>query len=81
MAKKSYQKLNNCYNAEIKESGPEKSVITFKGVNSKGTETIVTVTVEDYFFPYMIKDMAKIARRRKATAEQRLLEVVKAAGE
>ena len=81
MAKKSYQKLNNCYNAEIKEAGPEKSVITFKGVNSKGTETIVTVTVEDYFFPYMIKDMAKIARRRKATAEQRLLEVVKAAGE
>ena len=81
MAKKSYQKLNNCYNAEIKESGPEKSVITFKRTNSKGIETVVTVMVDDYFFPYMIKDMAKIARRRKATAEQRLLEVVKAAGE
>lgn len=81
MAKKSYQKLDNCYNAEIKESGPEKSVITFKGKNSKGTESVVSIIVDDYFFPYMIRDMAKIARRRKATADQRLNEVLKAAGE
>lgn len=81
MAKKSYQKLDNCWNADIKENGPDKSVLTFKGTNSKGTETIVTVKVEDYFFPYIIRDMAKIARRRKATADQRLNEVLKAAGE
>lgn len=82
MAKKvSYQKLEDCWNVEIKSDGPDKSVIIFKGRNSKGTGTIVTVKVEDCFFPHLIKDMANIARSRVKTATSRLDSVYKAINE
>lgn len=71
MAKKSYQKMT-AYNSEIKSKGADTSEIVLTGRNSKGTDVIVTVTVDDYFFPYMIKDMIKIGRDRFKTASQRL---------
>ncbi len=77
MAKKNYQKITDCWNAKVESCGPEKSRIVFKGRNTQGTEVDVTVEVEDYFFPYMIKDMAGIARARVKSSVGRLNEISK----
>ncbi|HEX7906248.1 MAG TPA: hypothetical protein VF487_20380 [Chitinophagaceae bacterium] len=67
MAKKNYQKIT-AYNSVIISSGPDKSRITIKGCNSKGTDIEITITVSDYLLPYMIKEMAAIGRQRVQSA-------------
>lgn len=78
--KKQYVKCE-AYNTEIKSNGAYKSTLVIKGVNSKGSPMEITVSLDDYFFPYMIKEMARISRQRVATANSRLNSVINSVNE
>jgi hypothetical protein len=60
---------------EIMSQGADTSLITIKGRNSKDKDIEINITVDDYFFPYMIREMAKIARQRVALSNSRLQSV------
>lgn len=77
MAKKNYTTMT-AYGIYMVQKGPDKSVITFRGNNSKGTQVTITIVLDDYQFPYMIKDMVKIATDRATVANERLNKVKKA---
>lgn len=74
MAKKVYTKLT-AYDSKITADGPDKSKIVIKGQNSTGTVVEVSISVDDYFSPYLIKDMARIAQDRVNLAIKRRNEV------
>jgi hypothetical protein len=78
--KKSYVKCE-AYNTEIKPDTSDKSIMVIKGVNSKGSPMEITVSIDDYFFSYMVKDMAKIARKRVEVAKSRLTQLVQSVNE
>lgn len=67
MAKKNYQKIE-AYRIGISSISSDKSIISLYGKNSKSTDIKITVVVEDYFFPHMIKDMALIGKQRVESA-------------
>lgn len=74
MAKKQSIKLN-AYNAEVRPDGDGKSILIINGNNSNGTDIEVKISMEDYFFPDIIKDMAKIGKQRVVTANKRMEEI------
>lgn len=72
MAKKNYTQIKITWDAKVESIEADKSIISFEGKNSAGTEVKVSVTIEDYFFVYLIKDMVRIAKRRVSKACERL---------
>lgn len=78
--KKNYVRCN-AYHSEIKSASANQSLMTIKGKNSKGKDIEINITLDDYFFPYMIIEMAKIARQRLATASSRLQSIKNAVNE
>jgi len=71
MAKKNYVRCD-AYHSEIKSETADKALLTIKGRSSKGADVEINVVLGDYFFPYMIREMAKIARQRVSLARTRL---------
>lgn len=80
MAKKNYVIAEQVWNSKIEALDNNQSRITISGKNKRGTQLVIKIKVDDYFFPYMIADMAKIGRQRLADATARnnaIIEAVK----
>lgn len=66
--KKRISKIVNTWDCEIKSVSPNKSELVFKGNNTTGIESRVTIIVEDYLLPYMVQQMMKIGKERLQVA-------------
>lgn len=80
MAKKQYLKLES-WNWDLKAKDGDRSVLTIKGQNSNRSEVEITVSMHDYEFPHIIKQMAVISRDKLKLAQIRLNSVKQAVEE
>jgi hypothetical protein len=67
MAKKSYQRVN-AGQVNITSFNDSKSEIEINGQNKNGTKVRIKVFIDDWYLPQMIKEMARIGRRRLQAA-------------
>lgn len=72
MAKKNYTVVKNAFNAKVILNDASTSTLSISGTNSKGTLVNIEVTLPDYFFSYIVTDMAKILKDRVRSASERL---------
>jgi hypothetical protein len=63
MMKRNYSKLQ-AWDVTVIAKAEGKSEMVFKGRNSNGRDCTVTIDIEDYFFPYMVRDMMKVVQGR-----------------
>lgn len=67
MAKKIYQHIDTEFSPDF--SNQRDAVeITFKGTNSKGTETRITVWLDKYYLPGMVARITEIAKADASNA-------------
>lgn len=78
MAKKNYQNAQ-VWDVTVWSDGSDKSTMVIKGRNSKGTMVDIKVTMEDYLFPHIIKQMTNVVKKKLSMAEERLAAVKNAA--
>lgn len=77
MAKKNYQKVTLEYAPRVIDNGTDKAFMELRCTNSKGTDVDITMRIDLYFFPQLIREFKRIADQRVKNAiefQQRIKE-------
>lgn len=76
--RKSYTRQESNWNITLKAISAAKTEFTFHGKNTNDVESVITIIVDNYSFPYMVKDMMRIIQD-EINKQVRLKDSVKSA--